>query len=228
MVREATQRQCRCHGLSGVCQFQTCWDQLPDFSAITTRLRTIYLVDSVQVEVKNLGLYDKPDLYLAVKSRSPSSPSWSGSPHQGLTNENDNLDPTTLSSTNSNHELFDFVRVKSNDMIYLYESPEYCEPQPNIKHQGTRGRPCTPESNVTSTERASKEIGRDTGSITGPPEMDRESINGAHGSCKQLCCNRGYHSVLALDMVTCNCRFTFCCRVECEHCLRQRMQHFCL
>lgn len=177
MVREATQRRCRCHGLSGVCQFQTCWDQLIDFSIIASRLRSVYLSNITRVEIKNQGTYDKPDLHLA--------------------------------STTGNHSSIDKLELR--ELVYLYESPDYCEPSFNIGHPGTKGRPCAPLNTTSSINNAA------------------DLVSGSSSaSCEFLCCSRGYYSELILDMVTCNCRFKFCCQVDCEYCLRQHVQHFCL
>lgn len=232
MVREATQRRCRCHGLSGVCQFQTCWEELVDFETITSRLRSLYLSNSVKAEVNNYGTFEKPDLCL-IRSQTPSSSSqivakmkMSNTAVQN--NEFNNL-LTGLPSIALNSQTINIDRVKPGELLYLYESPEYCEPQPKIRHPGTRGRACAPMSNLTVTETSKKSI--NNAELTEKIEYieaRKESLVSAPGSCEQLCCNRGYHSELVLDMVTCNCRFKYCCTIDCEHCLRQRVQHYCL
>lgn len=230
MVREATQRRCRCHGLSGVCQFQTCWDQLLDFDVITSRLKLVYLYNTSKVEVKNYGTLEKPDLYLTrTPYRSLTKPVVNQSA-KSLNPEFEDFYNLSLLMTNhptvsSQEQPTSFERVNSGDLLYLHNSPEYCEPQPHTKHPGTRGRACVPIINVT----ISKKI------TSAPKALESQYMNkrtesqvNAPGSCELICCNRGYRRELVLDMVTCNCRFEFCCRVECENCLRQRIQHYCL
>lgn len=234
LVREATQRRCRCHGLSGVCQYRTCWDQLNDFDSITSRLKSIYITKSVKVELRNSGTLDKPDLYL-----SRMSPSHNNYTSGNLTSEinfkppifNDiapDIQDSSSRSESTNYNEIDKVRF--GELIYLHNSPNYCDAQPITGHLGTRGRQCTPLNNLNITRKTSKKSKNDADSLeeVNYIEAQKESLGYALGSCEQLCCDRGYRSELVLDMVFCSCRFKFCCRVDCEHCLRQRIQHYCL
>ncbi|CAH1368792.1 unnamed protein product [Tenebrio molitor] len=38
------------------------------------------------------------------------------------------------------------------------------------------------------------------------------------GSCAALCCGRGYDLIMQRRTQTCNCRFHWCCTVECQNC----------
>lgn len=234
MVREATQRRCKCHGLSGVCQFRTCWDQLLDFNVVITRLKLAYLTSVGKVEVKNTGSFEKPDLYLTyvtpIQSRSgktAENPSLGTSGSIGEAIRNLSWLLTDLATYANDKQPATFEKVKPGDLIYLYDSPEYCEPQPQIQHPGTRDRACKPLNNVTLSRETSKKSIRGT-HMADNNYVKPEGIISAQGSCEMICCNRGYRSELVLDMVTCNCRFKFCCKVECDRCLQQRVQHFCL
>ena len=51
------QRQCKCHGVSGSCSIQTCWDQLADFRIIGSLLKKKYL-DAVRVDYVRGQLID--------------------------------------------------------------------------------------------------------------------------------------------------------------------------
>ncbi|RZC00560.1 Wnt-10a [Asbolus verrucosus] len=42
--------------------------------------------------------------------------------------------------------------------------------------------------------------------------------NSDHGSCSTLCCGRGYNLIKRRRTETCNCRFHWCCTVECQNC----------
>jgi hypothetical protein len=193
-----------------MCTFQSCWDQLHDFKIITTKLREIYLNNAMLVEVKNLGSYAQPDLYLTRSSTTTHTLTCSTTTHADLIDNLDALNKLTKSD-----------RVRPEDLAYLYESPNYCDAQPESGHLGTRGRQCfskkVQESSLANTFDAKE---------TSPSlQLANQS---ALGTCEYLCCDRGFHSEMVLDIVECNCRFRFCCKVECDHCLRQQMLHYCL
>lgn len=46
-------------------------------------------------------------------------------------------------------------------------------------------------------------------------------------SCKLLCCGRGYHTMVRSVQDKCNCKFIWCCRVDCQKCMVQKEEHFC-
>ncbi|PAV63345.1 hypothetical protein WR25_25467 [Diploscapter pachys] len=46
--------------------------------------------------------------------------------------------------------------------------------------------------------------------------------------CQLLCCNRGSTRKISIVNDQCNCKFYYCCRVECEPCQRTIERHFCL
>lgn len=227
MVREATQRRCRCHGISGMCQFRSCWDQPPSFHVITSRLRDIYLFDSTKVELKNLGPPDMPDLYLSRVKRSDNYDHQSETRAFNLRATSELLPKPLVTNSQSS----DIDPMRPRELVYLHNSPEYCEPQPSVAHPGTRGRACIPiPDNNLNTSKAAMAKNLKNRSRMNPSEKDvvRRNLDSAPGTCQLLCCNRGHSSELVLDLVDCNCRFKFCCRVECDYCLRQRAQHYCL
>ncbi|XP_072021579.1 protein Wnt-8-like [Amphiura filiformis] len=57
VVRKTMQRRCKCHGVSGSCSIQTCWDQLADFRVIGSILKKKYL-DAVRVDYLRGQLID--------------------------------------------------------------------------------------------------------------------------------------------------------------------------
>lgn len=199
IVRAAINRQCRCHGISGACQFQTCWDQLASFNEIASGIRNIYLKNAHLVGYNNLGSVEQPDIYLSK------------------------LNPSNVElrfgTSQSEYRANSGNRIESNELAYLYESPTYCEDQPEIKHVGTKGRECIPEVSSIATE-------LDITLIAGQNRSFRLNHD-LPGSCGYLCCGRGYYGELVLHVVKCDCRFKFCCKVECADCPRQRMQHYC-
>lgn len=45
--------------------------------------------------------------------------------------------------------------------------------------------------------------------------------------CNQMCCGRGYNTYKALVSERCNCKFKWCCWVQCETCTSMRDIHTC-
>ncbi|CAB3360768.1 protein Wnt-1-like [Cloeon dipterum] len=82
------------------------------------------------------------------------------------------------------------------ELVFLEESPDYCERNDTLGVMGTRGRQC----NRTS-------MGMD--------------------GCRLLCCGRGYQTKVREVEEKCQCRFVWCCSVECEKCRYKREEHIC-
>lgn len=51
-IVQNVKRQCRCHGVSGSCEFKTCWLQMPKFSSVAEQLKKRYDHFSIQVTKK--------------------------------------------------------------------------------------------------------------------------------------------------------------------------------
>ena len=82
------------------------------------------------------------------------------------------------------------------DLVYLEESPDFCEYSADIGSLGTRGRQC----NKTS-------YGLD--------------------GCTLMCCGRGYYTLVRDKVEECDCKFFWCCRVECQKCRTRVEEYFC-
>ena len=68
---------------------------------------------------------------------------------------------------------------------------------------------------MASNEREKKQQGRRNGKggkKSNKKEGDKE------GSCDVMCCNRGYESIIMTVKERCNCKFHWCCYVECQTC----------
>lgn len=90
----------------------------------------------------------------------------------------------------------DFKKPNRTDLVYLEDSPDYCEKNETLNILGTRGRIC----NLTS-----------------------QGIDG----CPLLCCGRGYQTRVKDVEEKCNCKFVWCCNVECSTCRLRKEQHVC-
>ena len=42
-------------------------------------------------------------------------------------------------------------------------------------------------------------------------------------SCRLLCCGRGYHQFFERETTNCQCKFKYCCFVQCKKCTRQKL-----
>lgn len=84
-----------------------------------------------------------------------------------------------------------------SDLVYIHDSPNYCERDEKMGSPGTHGRACN------------------------------RTAGGADG-CDQLCCGRGFTTHIERVKERCNCKFFFCCRVECDECWRNVEKNACL
>ena len=53
-VQKSLEKQCKCHGVSGSCNIQTCWRALPDLPKIGERLQRKYR-NAVEVSMRRVG-----------------------------------------------------------------------------------------------------------------------------------------------------------------------------
>ena len=54
-----------------------------------------------------------------------------------------------------------------------------------------------------------------------------ESSN-VSNSCERLCCGRGYKTEIREEKYKCECKFQFCCKLQCNTCTRRKVIHKCL
>lgn len=90
----------------------------------------------------------------------------------------------------------DMKRPTKKDLVYLENSPDFCEPNPDKGSVGTRGRECN---------------------------KDSYGLDG----CNLMCCGRGYYTIQKEFVEDCDCKFFWCCRVECKKCRHVKELHYC-
>ena len=81
------------------------------------------------------------------------------------------------------------TEVHAEEMIYFDQSPDYCRADPNYNIIGIAGRECTLTANTASSHH-----------------------------CDNLCCDHGYETFTNTTTKPCDCKFVWCCRIECEVC----------
>lgn len=91
-----------------------------------------------------------------------------------------------------------YIIPSPTDMLYYEESPSFCLPDERYSIKGTKGRVCV---------------------IDNPD---------ATNDCKELCCGRGYKTEVRIEKYKCECKFQYCCRLECNTCTRRKTIHKCL
>ncbi|CAA9997655.1 unnamed protein product [Nesidiocoris tenuis] len=89
------------------------------------------------------------------------------------------------------------LKPRGSDLIYLDASPNYCQANSQLGTLGTKGRTC---NKSTTTDLA---------------------------SCNVLCCGRGYNTHQYFKPTRCNCKFHWCCYVECQTCNELVQIHTC-
>ena len=88
-------------------------------------------------------------------------------------------------------------KVNPRDMIYFNHSPDYCVANPDYNIAGIAGRECTLKNRSFSQH------------------------------CDNLCCNHGYETFTHSVTKPCNCKFVWCCHVECSYCHTDEIRHKC-
>ena len=99
-IAQHIRKQCRCHGVSGSCEFKTCWLQMPKFSEVSEMLKKRYDHFAVQVDIFHQNRYvvqvaKRAKKRLRRKERSERQ-----------------------------------IPLRGNEMAFVQRSPSYCEANP--------------------------------------------------------------------------------------------------
>uniref|UniRef100_UPI00358DE9EA protein Wnt-8b-like n=1 Tax=Myxine glutinosa TaxID=7769 RepID=UPI00358DE9EA len=92
------------------------------------------------------------------------------------------------------------LTLKTEKLVYMEDSPDYCGRNDSLGEAGAAGRECR-----------------------------RPGGNSTSNSCVQLCtaCGLSVTERKVEVIVTCNCTFTWCCKVTCDHCHRILEKFYC-
>ena len=91
------------------------------------------------------------------------------------------------------------LKVNSDKMVHFTNSRDYCKANPVFNINGVAGRDCTLNENNTSSS----------------------------NHCNNLCCDHGYETYTKREAKLCNCKFVWCCKVECDTCHEKITKHRC-
>lgn len=110
---------------------------------------------------------------------------------------------------NANKASYKYTGISKQVLLHTREPPNYCDSD-NVTYMGTIGRECT--------------------RIAEPGEHDDSLITKfERTSCKRVCkeCGHKLKSVKCEETVRCDCKFQWCCSVECKHCKKKVTKYFC-
>ncbi|KAM8706829.1 hypothetical protein ACLKA7_010998 [Drosophila subpalustris] len=110
-------------------------------------------------------------------------------------------DAIQLDSTMSNLKIM-WHNIPLDSLVYMEDSPNYCEPESSGRWAGTRGRQCSKLGGGSVEERL---------------------------SCQQLCrvCGFRVRSQYVRHERRCNCKLVWGFRLQCEVCVHLERQHSC-
>ena len=93
--------------------------------------------------------------------------------------------------------------IAKTELIYLEDSPDYCRRNLSLGLHGTEGRECVQQRDASS-------------------QWERKS-------CRRLChdCGLRVEERRTEVVSSCNCKFHWCCTVNCDDCSRVVVKHVC-
>lgn len=206
---------CKCHGLSGSCQLKTCWKSSPNFRLVGKILKQQFR-HAVLVDQSNLGNGISIVPTKEAKRRRQS---------KSATNRNRRPSFTDFKNNEAN-----FWQQKQQQPLRQRQQ----KMQPNHhQHQMHQENKIQKKQQQQPTNKKRSRINDSLFFFQKSPnfcEKDSNSdIPGTHGrrcnqwsfgsdSCTSLCCGRGYYLVKEVTKQRCQCRFHWCCDVECQTC----------
>ena len=209
VIREKFVSQCRCHGYSGSCSMRTCWRRLNLFQEATTTLYERYrvakvvtlswLMQTYRIRQEAHFQHHHPNMIVHASSRSAVSSrprrtklDWLGRLEAMM----GTVTRLELNQPNAKRDMDQNVKVAKRDLIYVKQSVNFCEVSAHLPLK------CDITSNSTTTNAA-----------------DSISQFAMLNTCNTICCGRGYRSktqpLKTID-IDCDCRFKFCCSLECN------------
>uniref|UniRef100_A0A1I7XZ16 Protein Wnt n=1 Tax=Steinernema glaseri TaxID=37863 RepID=A0A1I7XZ16_9BILA len=96
-------------------------------------------------------------------------------------------------------QILDSTKAKNADLIYLEKSPDVC----SVQHKHLMQRRALPRICNWRNETHSQ------------------------GNCNKLCCGKGFHVSHEVTSYKCDCKFIWCCKLECNDCLQHQWVSTC-
>ena len=191
----------------------TCWKVMPAFKNIQRQLRAKYNF-AIRVIGKNDG---KTLMLYSKKSRK---------------RQKENLKRRTRSPSNHlNSLLYRKGRLQNKKHITFKSRAQMLATRhrQNFKRSRNKRRRRLTSDDLIFFQKSPSfcNFSRRQGSL-GTQGRQCDASTSGYGSCKYLCCGRGYRTVNEIKTKSCNCHFRFCCQVECQQCVSNQTSHYCL
>ncbi|XP_050521178.1 protein Wnt-2 isoform X1 [Daktulosphaira vitifoliae] len=133
IVKQLLNTDCKCHGVSGSCTMKTCWHSLPHFRHVGKALMKKYW--------KARGVSATPTM---PRPQSFTTNGRSKRPHGKRSSRRLKLKLRLARSTSINQE-----EPRITELVYLEQSPNYCDRDYGTGSLGTHGRLCNRTSEGT-------------------------------------------------------------------------------
>ncbi|KAL7055132.1 hypothetical protein AAHC03_024497 [Spirometra sp. Aus1] len=218
VVSQNMQRYCRCHGTSGSCTMKTCYRQTPTMRTIGNKLKLMYQEASQVIRDNTIpdswGQNSRqPDTGTVIQLNrwnprrlrevGPNSPLyWNPQPHRQRYPQPSLIKVKHTSSSSSSHVFPRSprdLRPSTQELVYFERPPEDLF--------------CNADPHLHLTGTLDREC---NSSVAGPQ------------NCRSLCCGRGFRTQHYYSLENCDCKFVWCCRVECRKCLVLKKVETCL
>lgn len=238
---------CKCHGVSGSCQTRTCWMEISDLQTVGRFLKRSY---RRAIEIASSSNAENN----VVRKRDNRSNNNSHRFSRRMAAANNNNHVSELFSYWEAEGLLNSavstgrqaLSWPESQLVYTDASPNYCHANETLGVDGTLYRTC---SRAYQTRRKKKRQAAaqhaaimrmtalrnvttfDTHDDDGDEadDEDDEISMEERRSCKHLCRRCGYSIKKKRERVIsrCNCKFVWCCRVECQACAQEVVSHVC-
>ncbi|RWS05149.1 protein Wnt-1-like protein [Dinothrombium tinctorium] len=204
---------CKCHGVSGSCELKTCWRALPSFRFVGNLLKEKFdSATEVQVLIPEAG-----------KSNAILQP---------------RVKQTADANSESNQNTMKISQ--HSKVIHPRYSPETFQTLFSLRTQRSRKqRPKLLPLNPKFKQHTDTDL---VYLHSSPDYCERDENYGSYGThgrvcnrtshaidgCDLLCCGRGYNTKIERVKERCNCKFYWCCQVECDECIKSVEINSCL
>ena len=210
-VKRTMRELCKCHGVSGSCATKTCWRQISKFREVGDYLKKMYKqalkIDLAEIEKSHQESNNLLSNHL--ESAASSYTTLRRRHRKSL-----QVEPST-DSFRSNLE----KKIKKRRLVFLDESPNYCRRNSTAGFPGMIGR------RVSSDPGSSGASGSGNGKHR-HSRSTRLQFKNFRKMCVEQCGFKIQRKVLDV-WTSCQCRFHWCCKVECETCRRKSIELTC-
>nr|CAH8867058.1 unnamed protein product [Trichobilharzia regenti] len=235
LVLKNMERYCRCHGTSGSCTLRTCYRRTPRMRTLGNLLKHIYENDLVQVKLNSNRLrrirnsdLDEHEKFLSVSNKI--RPSYSADKAIKFTPYKNNFNQK-LSTINTNYytQQNNIRKVsKKSNLVIVPQLSASMKPYGKVDNF-TNQSPHS--SQLVYYESVNQKLFCDSHPsyhILGTKGRLCNSSSTGLNNCRHLCCGRGFITHHYYTMESCNCKFIWCCRVECQQCLVLKKVETCI